>query len=229
MRIRVNVAEPTAIIRAGLESIFALHEDLVIASVARDGMRAVRDVRRQRPDLVLLDLGIARIDGFRLQGTITRLGLATRTLIYAMSWIGQDVQDALAAGAAGFIGKSEPIDDLLRAMRAVVQGELAFSNEALQSLRTHLRDTVNTEESPPIAHARPLMTERELMVLQSLAHGLSIVATGRTLHMSPSTVKNHRQSVFAKLSVANAPAAVYEAMRQGLLVSGRHDEACGIQ
>ncbi len=219
MRARVTVVEPAAIIRVGLESIFSLHEDLVIASVASNGTQALRDLRRQAPDLVLLDLGMARIDGFRLLGTITRLGLATRALIYATSWTGQDVQDALAAGAAGFIGKSEPIEALLRAMRAVVQGELAFSNEALQSLRAHLRDTGNAEESAPLArpHARPLMTERELMVLQSLAHGLSIVATGRALHMSPSTVKNHRQSVFAKLGVANAPAAVYEAMRQGLV------------
>lgn len=154
----------------------------------------------------------------------SREGLATRVLLLSEECRGPDVYQAMVAGAIGYLSTRDTVEDLCRAIRRSAVGRRTFSNVAVTALQGYLQQQalVNDAQSPG---ARPLLTSRELQVLQCIAEGISIAQTGRRLHMSGATVRNHRHSVFAKLDVANAPAAVYIGMCRGLLPASRDKKA----
>lgn len=216
MRIQLTAADPAPIIRAGLEYVLSSQKDFLLITVAGDRARALRDIRKHRPDVAVVDFEFASRNRFEMLASIARSGIATHVLVYAMVLDGADIHDVVSAGGAGFISKHEPIERLHAAIRKISAGKPAISDDAQLALHGYLRRLPHPapHRTPP---ERPLITDRELSVLRALARGTSIAATARALNMSPSTVKNHRQSAFAKLTVRNAPAAVYAAMRRGLL------------
>lgn len=205
---RVVVADDHPAARAGIAAAIRKHPDLVLVGEASDGAEALDQIRELRPDVALLDLEMPRLDALEVLAALARELLPTRVLVISELADGAVVHEAVAAGAAGYLTKREPLRAISGAIRSVARGRRHLSADAQTALLDELERRLRS---------RPLLTERELEILRLTAAGVSSAEIARQLYLSESTVKNHQQHAYRKLGVAKAPAAVYEAMRRGLL------------
>lgn len=209
------VADRAAIIRVGLVSVLGGTTDMkVVASVA-DGEEAFRCIRRHRPELAVIEPRLPKIDAVGIATSVREAGLATRVVVLAGRCRGGEVTRALSAGVSAYLTRAESTAFLQDALRRVLGGETILSVAAQNALTRHLRQGGRGEHDH--GSLAPMLTGRELQVLQCAARGLSMVETARELNVSAATVRNHRESIFAKLAVRNSPAAVCQAFRLGLL------------
>lgn len=208
-RVSVLVGDEFPVVRRGVVAAARRRWDLEPAGEAEDGHEALRLIRSLAPDVALLDRRLPILDGLQVATTVATEALATRILIFSSEPDGGAVQRAIAAGAVGFITKREPIEGICEAIRRVAAGESYLSGEAREALWNHLRRGEPAIRSP--------LTARELEILTLSAHGASNAMIGIQLHLSLSTVKNHQRLLYEKLGVSTAAAAVYRAMREGIL------------
>lgn len=189
-----------------------------VVGEAANGEDAVTVVVDLRPDVVLLDLKLPGISGV---GLIEKLGFcapASRILIFTSSE--QDrVVAAIVAGATGYILKSAPREEIIRAVRATAAGESVLSSQVAGLIleRIRERDIPITASSHSAAGAiRAALTVRELEIFERLASGQSNQQIGRDLCLSTNTVSNHIASILAKLHLENRIQAAVQAVRSGI-------------
>lgn len=205
-------------VRDALIAGIAATPDLHVVAEAEDGYEAIWQIRHVMPDLAVIERELPNIDGLHVLATLYREGIATRLLLLARYCPGRDVLRAFELGAAAYLSKHQPVAALIEAMRAVADGERALSPEAEASQTLALADqNLARLRSGRRTPASDILTKTELDILTCIAEGLSISATAQRLHISVSTVKNHRHNLFDKLGVSNAPAAVYRAVQMQLL------------
>ncbi|MBB3060148.1 response regulator transcription factor [Microbulbifer rhizosphaerae] len=215
MKTRVLIADSYPAFVMGVESTVQNEPDLLLVSKAQEGVQAVQEIRRLQPDVCLVELELPKINGLNIIASISREGIASRIIIMTGSAKGSVIHRAFTEGAAGFLSKREPLGKIYKAIRNVYNGSQVLSESLKMELKKYQQSqNCIVADIPPLMH---FLTGRELEVLRCIARGISIVETARELHMSATTVKHHRHVIFAKLGVANAPAAVYTAMRGNLL------------
>lgn len=218
METRVLLVDPQPIVRRGLAAAIGAEPDLLCIGDAEDAFQASIKARRLRPDVILTEQELPDGDAAHLCASIAGEGLAARVLVLSGVCAGDVVYRTVAAGAVGYLSKREPVERICSAIRRAAEGQPAFSDDAQTALQRFLHHQAQAPDALSVgAPTRPLLTERERQVLQCIADGISVEETGRRLHASSSTIKNYRQSIFAKLNVPNAPAAVYEAMHRGII------------
>lgn len=205
----VLVADRFPVIRRGIAAIVRRRWDLELVGEAAAGPEAMALIRRRQPDVALVEVELAGIDGLELASLVVSEPLRTRVVMFGNNADGKIVQRAIAAGAAGYITKSEGIEGICEAIRRVATGETHLSDEAREGLWAHLRS------HEPLPHLE--LAPREIEILRLTAAGATSAAIGATLHLSASTVKNHLRHLYEKLGVSTAAAAVYRAMREGVL------------
>lgn len=213
MEIKVLTAHSYPIVRQGIFHLLKKDPSLALVGQTSDVDSTLRSIRRLHPNVGLVE-SFAEKGGLRICDDVNAHGLSTRILLLASEPNGEDVYHAIAAGAAGYLTPQEPLDGILSAIENSLLGGVSISIDAQTALQNYLkrRETTDLEAASP----RPLLSCREINILRRLAEGLSIAETAQLMHLSPSTVKNQRQSIFVKLSVPNAPAAVYKAVQIGL-------------
>lgn len=212
--VRIVLAHAHPVIRKGFHAALGSNRAWeVLASVA-DAGALLRTLRRERPDVVLVEDTLPEAGVLPVLAQLDREVLAVRLVVVATAMRGSSVYQAMVAGAAGFVSTHEPVDEIERLLRAAAAGKRAFSARALKTLQHHLSQSAAGAPPPP---RRPPLTVREQQVLQCMAEGLSIKGTAWRLHMSEATVKNHRRAIYAKLSGHNAPSAVFLGLSGGLL------------
>ena len=209
MAIRVLIADPQPIFRAGLARMILQDADLQLAGETADGCAALEAIRRVRPDVAVLDVELPRLDGRRVLNAVIRDRLATKIVLLTADVRPDVAFDALAAGAHACLSKRAPADAVLDAIRRVVAGDVALCEEL---------QTVVAREIRLRHHDQPgLLTAREHQVLALMADGLNSPAIGRRLHVAPTTVKGYTARIYERLGVNERAQAVAEAMRRGLL------------
>ena len=208
-RITVLVADDQPVVRKGAAAAIRRRPDLELVAEAADGAEALEAVRTLRPDVLLLDPDLPRLDGFGLIHAIAVESLPTLVLLFAEAADGPVVQRAVAAGAAGYVTKSDSLWSICDAIRRIASGERFLSKDAQVALLDQLRHGGQW--------LQPALSEREIEILRLTAQGISSARVGELLHISQSTVKNHQRRIYEKLGVSNAAAATYEAMRRGIL------------
>jgi DNA-binding NarL/FixJ family response regulator len=209
--IRVVVADDQALVRAGFRMILESQPDMQVAGEATDGQDAIELVKRERPDVVLMDIRMPRMDG--LAATREVAGL-TRVVILTTYELDEYVFDALAAGASGFLLKAAPPEDLIRAIRVVASGEALLAPSVTRRLIEEFAKRPQPSARKPKQLAS--LTERELEVLRELARGLTNNEIATKLQVSETTIKTHVAHVLDKLDLRDRVQAVILAYETGL-------------
>ncbi|QEO14048.1 response regulator transcription factor [Agromyces intestinalis] len=215
--IRIVVADDHPIVRAGIVGLLESAGDLEVVGEASDGEEAVALAESTRPDLVLMDLRMPRLDGAEATARIrASAGDAPRVLVLTTYDTDEHIVAAIEAGASGYLLKAAPQDEILAGIRAVVAGETVLAPsvaaQLVRRVRAEAAAGAGSSAPPP-----PALSPRELEVLRLVAAGASNPEIARTLFLGEATVKTHLAHAFEKLGVSDRTRAVTRAMELGLL------------
>jgi DNA-binding NarL/FixJ family response regulator len=216
--IRVLVADDQPLVRAGLRMILETESDLRVVGEAADGQAAVAETRRLRPDVVLMDIRMPRLDG--LEATRQILGHPTataRVLVLTTFDLDEFVYEALAAGASGFLLKDTPPEQLVNAVRIVAGGDALLAPSITRRL---IEEFVRRRPSRRVQAELEALTAREREVLVLVAQGLSNGEIAARLHLGATTVKTHVGRILDKLELRDRVQAVVLAYESALVRPG---------
>jgi two-component system, NarL family, response regulator LiaR len=205
--IRVLVVDDHAVVREGLRTFLSLQDGIEVVGEAGDGREAVAAAERERPDVVLMDLVMPRLDGVEAMRELRTRVPAARVIVLTSFLDDDRLLPAIRAGAAGYLLKNVEPSELARAVRAADAGEALIDPVVAARLVNALADNHRSE---------PSLTEREQEVLDLLARGYANKRIARELGISEKTVKTHVGHVLAKLGVADRTQAALYAARIGL-------------
>ena len=211
--IRIVVADDHQMVRDGLRTLFDSFPDTELISEAGTGREAVRAAVVERPDVLIMDLGMPDMDGFAATAEIGRVAPQVAVLVLTMSDDDDTVFAAMRAGARGYLVKGATKEEILRAVTAVAAGEAIFGPGVARRVLSYF-NAPHQQQDP-----FPQLTPREREVLDLLAGGLSNSAIATRLGLSSKTVNNNTSSIFTKLAVAGRTEAIIRARDAGL---GRH-------
>jgi DNA-binding NarL/FixJ family response regulator len=211
--IRVLLVEDHALFRQGLRELLDT-AGLTVIGEASDGITAVRLTRELRPDVVVMDLNMPRMDGIDATSEIMKAERPPVVLVLTVSTTSDDVLDAIAAGAAGYLLKDAAADEIVNAVRSASAGRSPLSPDIAGAVVRRVREQSVATEQPEDLHA---LSSRETEILRLVALGRDNTEIARELYLSPSTVKNHVSSILEKLGVDSRVQAAVRAARAGLV------------
>ncbi|WP_371598297.1 response regulator [Streptomyces sp. NBC_00564] len=213
--IRVVVVDDEALVRSGFELILNSADDIQVVATTV-GAQAVDAVRREDPDVVLLDIRMPDVDGLTVLAELQALPVAPVVAMLTTFDTDEYVMTALHSGAAGFLLKDTEPDQLAQLVRTLAAGGVVLSPRASRAV---LRERPNGPAPVDTAEATRVgrLTDREREVLALIAEGLSNADIGARIHLSAGTVKDHVSAILTKLRVGSRVQAALIAQRTGLL------------
>ncbi|MFD5812717.1 response regulator [Streptomyces sp. NPDC127038] len=217
--IRVLLADDQALVRAGFKALLDAQPDIEVAGEAVDGEDAVRAVRELRPDVVLMDIRMPVLDGLAATRRITgdtELG-GVKVVMLTTFELDEYVFEAIRSGASGFLVKDTEPDELLRAVRAVVEGDALLSPGVTRRL---ISEFAARSKVPESAASLSELTDREREVMALVGIGLSNDEIARRLVVSPLTAKTHVSRTMVKLGARDRAQLVVLAYESGLVRPG---------
>jgi DNA-binding NarL/FixJ family response regulator len=222
--IRILVADDQSVVRAGFAALVAADDEMQVAGEAADGREAVDLARRVRPQVVLMDIRMPRLDGLEATRLICTDPTLTDTRVLVLTTFDLDeyVYAALRAGASGFLLKDAGPAELLHAIRVVAAGEALLAPSVTRRLIAEFAARPDPQ-TPPAQLGE--LTRREREILQLVAAGLSNADIARRLVISPLTAKTHVARILAKLDCHDRAQLVTLAYETGLVTPGSRDES----
>jgi len=215
--IRILVADDHAVVRAGIRALVNTARDMELVSEASNGREAVSLAQRFNPDVVVMDIAMAQLDGIGATKELKAIAPDIRVVVLTMHAEDEYLIAALDAGAAGFLLKSAAERELLDAIRAVAHGDTYVQPTATRAL---VRELTRPNTQQARSRALALLSERERSVLRMIAEGHSGPAVAEALGISPKTVETYKQRIHEKLGIASRPAIVSFALSVGILGAG---------
>jgi len=211
--LRILVADDHEVARKGIRALVESRPGWEVCGEAADGREAVKAAIRLKPDLVLLDIGMPSLNGLDATRQILAESPETRVLILTMHDSEQVVREVLAAGARGFLLKSDAGRDLVTAVEALQNRRTFFTTKVAQLvLEGYLHPGPETE--PPY---RSVLTPREREVIQLLAEGKTTKEVATTLNLSVKTAETHRTNLMRKLDLHSVVDLTLYAVRNGIV------------
>ena len=204
-RIGVMIVDDHPLVRVGIATVVNQQPDMEVAAVAEGGPPVLELYRERRPDVVLMDLRLRGDHGARLTAALRTLDAQAKVLVISNYDGDEDIHQALAAGAMGYLFKSIVEDELVDAIREVHIGRRYLPKSVALRLREN-------------AAGAPL-TRREGEILELLGKGLGNRELGQVLGIAEDTIKTHLKSLFRKLEVSDRAEAVREGMRRGFILA----------
>jgi len=216
--IRVVVADDQMLVRAGFRALLDSEDDLEVVGEAATGSQAVELARRERPDVVLMDIRMPDGDGLWATEQIVRdTALAdTHIVIVTTFELDEYVAQAIRGGASGFLVKDTEPTELIRAVRVAAAGDALLSPGVTRRLLERVAVGIRPPDTTPL----DALTEREREVLRLVAQGLTNTEIAAALHLSPLTAKTHVSRIIAKLGARDRVHLVVVAYETGLVQAG---------
>ena len=208
--IRVLIADDHAIVRKGVRALLATERDIHVIGEASDGAEAIAQAQSLRPDVILMDLVMPKLDGIEATRQITAQQPGVRILVLTSFAADDKVFPAVKAGALGYLLKDSGPEELVKAIRQVNRGEPSLEPSIARKMLTELAH-------PPKAPmtAEPL-TQRELDVLRLVAQGKNNKEIAEQLAITEMTVRTHMSNILSKLHLASRTQAALYALREGI-------------
>ncbi len=219
--IRLLICDDQAIVCEGLRAILAPVPQIEVVGIANNGVDAVDLTRVKQPDLVLMDLKMPKMNGIQATGVIREQFPDVRVLVLTTFDADEWVIDAIRNGAAGYLLKDTPQEDLVKAIMDTVNGLSHIDPQVAGKVLNHVtRQPASPSQAPPDLELIGRLSDREHEVLRLLANGLSNNEIAQTLFLSEGTVKNYVSTIFSKLGVTDRTQAAILAIRAGLVRPG---------
>ncbi|MFI7538507.1 response regulator [Streptosporangium sp. NPDC049376] len=215
--LRVVIADDQELVRTGFGMILDAQPDIEVVAEVGDGVEAVEAARAHRPDVLLLDIRMPRMDGIEAAGIVSA-ETPCRVLMLTTFDLDDYVFEALRAGASGFLLKDVRRDDLVHAVRVVAAGESLLAPSATRKLIAEFTSRVQAVRPP--AGELDMLTAREQETLRMIALGQSNAEIAATMVLSEHTVKSHVSNILTKLGLRDRVQAVIAAYEGGLVVPG---------
>ena len=210
--VRVLIADDHTLVRESLVSLLESGGDVQVVAQAADGLETVEKAIATRPDVVVTDISMPRLNGIEVVRRLREALPDTRVLVLTMHQEDEYVLQAVRVGAAGYMVKDSAASELLTAVRSLHAGRGYFGPQAAKALAEQLQHP-ERDLGDPYGE----LTPREREVFHLLAEGLTTKEIARQLGISVKTAENHRARVLAKLGVRNTAELVRYALRRGLL------------
>jgi len=211
-RLRVVIVEDHALVRAGMRALLQKLDGIEVVSDVGDGWEAVNAVQRDAPDLVLMDIAMPGLNGLDATSRIVKESPATRVILLSMHANEEYLQQALQAGASGYLLKGAELVELEMAIRTVGRGE-AYLTPAVAKFAIEAYREKSEGPSSPLAK----LTMRQREILQLIAEGQTTKDIARRLNLSVKTVETHRAQLMERLDIHDVPGLVRFAIRVGLI------------
>jgi len=207
--VRVMIVDDHAIVREGLRTLLSEEDSIEVVGEASDGAESVSLAAQLRPDVILMDLVMPKIDGIKATEQIRKSTPSCQILVLTSFAEDQRVPHAIQAGAIGYLLKDVLKIDLLRAIHAANRGEPTLHPEAQRQL---MREVV----APATPNLLESLTDREIDVLRLIAQGQSNKEIATSLHLTEGTVKGYVSAILGKLQVADRTQAALYAVKHGV-------------
>jgi two-component system, NarL family, invasion response regulator UvrY len=201
----VYVVDDHALMRDGLRALLSGGGHNVVGE-ADSPSRALPEIVRLVPDILLLDLNMGERSGLELQERLKRHNIATRTVLLTVDVQAHHVSEAQRLGVEGFVLKGTSSQELLETLERVMRGQRCWAPQAQALL-----------ESPEAASRMAQLSPREVQIVQLVVRGMTSAAIGQQLFLSPKTVDTYRSRLMAKLEVGDVPGLVRLAIREGII------------
>jgi two-component system response regulator NreC len=213
-KIRLILADDHAVVRSGIRMLLEAQPDIEIVAEAETGRQAVEQVRRLKPDVVLMDVQMPELNGIEATQQIKKMVPGTAVLALTMHEDDQYFFEMIRAGASGYVPKRAAPDDLVTAIRTVARGEIfLYPSLATRLVQDYLKRADSGEQ--PLVYDDLTPREREVLVL--IAEGLTNAEIANRLVISVKTVDRHRENIMRKLNMHNRIDLVKYAIRKGLI------------
>jgi DNA-binding NarL/FixJ family response regulator len=212
--ITVVVADDQALVRGGFKMILETQPDIDVVAEAQDGVDAVEQVEAHRPDVVLMDVRMPRLDGVAATRRIVAKHPETRVLVLTTFDEDEIVYEAFRAGASGFLLKTVPPTRLADAVRTIAAGEELLAPTVTRRL---IETFLSTSRPAATSYGLENLTDRERQVLELIGRGLSNSEIANRFVISEATVKTHVNRVFSKLQLRDRVQAVVLTYESGLV------------
>lgn len=207
MSIRILIADDQGLLRAGLRALLSSETDLEVVGEAGNGEEAVRSAKELSPDVALIDIAMPDLDGIEVTRRLKKILPEVKALIITVHEDESLLQEAIKAGAAGYIVKRAVESELIDAIRAVQRGDIyihpAMTRVLLEGLSTESTDSDKPTNGSKILNDPPVeaLTPREIDVLKLIAKGCTNRQVAEVLSISVRTVEGHRANVMGKLNL----------------------------
>ena len=225
-RARLLVVDDHAFMRVGIKAILQRDASLEVVGEAQDGQEALECCRKLRPDLILMDVSMPKMDGIEATKKIKAEFPETSVLILTAHTDHRLLMDAVKAGAAGYLLKGGKLSAVLEAIRAVLQGETPLEQEEVMQLlgglarEDSLREKAKAPSGSPPESLKSTLSSQETEVLRLIAQGKTNRQIAQELLISLSSVKTYVQRIIKKLGVSDRTQASVRAVEMGLLAEG---------
>jgi DNA-binding NarL/FixJ family response regulator len=214
MKTRILIADDHAMLREGMRNLLSQEKDFDVIGEAANGEEAVRLSKELKPDIVIMDIVMPKLNGVEATKQIKQVSPSTALLILTAYSDIRYIIGLLEAGACGYLLKNSPGKDVVKAIRAVRSGESVLDPEVTRKLVQRL---ASLSRSPDERESGSQLTTREMEILKWAAHGLSNKEMSEKLFISLRTVKAHMTNIFNKLGCSSRTDAIIKGLKQGYI------------
>ncbi len=214
MPIKVFLADDHAVVREGLTLLLDTQAGITVVGEAADGRKAVRQVERLCPDVVVMDIAMPGMNGIEATAQIRNICPSTQVVILSMHSSAEHILRALRAGALGYLLKESAGKELIQAVQTVYGGRRYLSRQIAESV---IDDYISGSPATQAKNLLESLSSREREVLQLVAEGKSSTEIAEVLYLSPKTIETYRSRLMHKLGISDLPGLVKFAIQQGLI------------